>query len=265
MGEGFTLDLISKGWQVAMVDVKANPELQAKVGNNASFYTGDVSDYDSQAKCFQAAWDKYHRLDLVCLNAGIIDRSPLYILQYRDSPTIPPKPDLKCTDVNVKGVYYGTQLAIHFMRKNAVKGGNIVVTASASSLYPHECYVEYSGSKAAVWNFVRATARVLKNKENIRINCIRPGFVPTSLAPPGMIDAAKSIITPLQTIVNALNRILDDKSLSGAALECSIDKILLTPEPEFLNGEASAKASFLWDPGFVALHGEPSDLPEAAP
>ena len=64
--------------------------------------------------------------------------------------SIPPEPDLLYTDVNVKGVYYGTQLAIHFMRKNATKGGSIVVTASTSSLYPHECYPEYSGSKAAV-------------------------------------------------------------------------------------------------------------------
>ena len=68
----------------------------------------------------------------------------------------------------------------------------------------------------------------------------------------------------METIVKALDQILDDKSLSGAALECSMDKILLTPEPEFLNGEPSRKASFLWDPGFVAMHGEPSQLPEAA-
>ncbi|KAL1900980.1 hypothetical protein Sste5346_002043 [Sporothrix stenoceras] len=265
MGAGFTRDLVQKGWNVAMVDLKASPDVQADVGDAATFYTGDVSDYDSQAKCFQAAWDTYGRLDLVCLNAGIIDRSPLYILQHRNSSDIPPAPDLKCTDVNVKGVYYGTQLAIHFMRKNVVPGGSIVVTASASSLYPHECYPEYSGSKAAVWNFVRASARVLRIKDNIRINCIRPGFVPTSLAPPGMIKAAEDIITPLETIVKALNKILDDKTLSGAALECSMDKILLTPEPEFLNGEASARASFLWEPGFVAMHGEASQLPEAAP
>lgn len=74
MGEGFTLELVSKGWQVVMVDLRANPELQSKVGVAATFYSGDVSDYDSQAKCFQAAWEKYGRLDLVCLNAGIIDR-----------------------------------------------------------------------------------------------------------------------------------------------------------------------------------------------
>lgn len=45
---------------------------------------------------------------------------------------------------------YGTQLATHFMRKNKIPGGNIVVTSSASSHYPHYAIPEYSASKAAV-------------------------------------------------------------------------------------------------------------------
>lgn len=157
MGEGFTRDLVRQGWRVAMVDLRPNAALLAELGGDDafSFHEGNVADYDSQARCFQAAWDRYGRLDLVCLNAGIIDRSSLYILgNSKETDTIPPKPDLSCTDVNVKGVYYGTQLAIYFMRKNKAPspegGRNIIVTASAASLYPHECYPEYSGSKAAV-------------------------------------------------------------------------------------------------------------------
>jgi short-subunit dehydrogenase len=48
------------------------------------------------------------------------------------------------------GVVYGTQLAIHFMRKNTVPGGKIVTTVSAAALYPHETYPEYDGAKSAV-------------------------------------------------------------------------------------------------------------------
>lgn len=53
---------------------------------------------------------------------------------------IPPKPDLLCTDVDYKGVVYGTQLAIHFMRKNKTPGGKIVATASVAGIVPHESY-----------------------------------------------------------------------------------------------------------------------------
>jgi NADP-dependent 3-hydroxy acid dehydrogenase YdfG len=57
---------------------------------------------------------------------------------------------LLCTDVDYKGVVYGTQLAIHFMRKNRTPGGKIVVTASVAGVVPHESYPEYDGAKAAV-------------------------------------------------------------------------------------------------------------------
>lgn len=70
---------------------------------------------------------------------------------------------MSCTDIDYKGVVYGTQLAIHFMRKNKTPGGKIVATASVASIVPHETYPEYAGAKAAVLNFVRATARILKN------------------------------------------------------------------------------------------------------
>ncbi|CAK7236809.1 hypothetical protein SCUCBS95973_009735 [Sporothrix curviconia] len=246
MGEGFTRDLVRQGWRVAMVDLKPNPKMNADLGDdNVSYYEGNVADYDSQARCFQAAYDRYGRLDLVCLNAGMIDRGSLYILRHKnDKDTIPPAPDLSCTDVNIKGVYYGTQLAIHFMRKNkeTLPGGNNII----------------------VWMFVRAVARVLKIKDNIRINSIRPGFVVTSLAPPGMVEAFdKRKTTPLATVVRALNQILGDQTMSGQSLECSVEKIMLTPEPEYLNGELSKRAGFVWEPAFTAQHGEPSNLSDA--
>jgi hypothetical protein len=69
---------------------------------------------------------------------------------------------LACTDVDYKGVVYGTQLAIHFMRQNHIPGGKIIATASVAGVYPHETYPEYNGAKAAVINFARGMAPVLK-------------------------------------------------------------------------------------------------------
>ncbi|KAJ3942191.1 uncharacterized protein N0V96_007685 [Colletotrichum fioriniae] len=126
---------------------------------------------------------------------------------------------------------------------------------------------DQSGSKAAVWQFVRASAQILQmsyQKENIRINCIRPGSIATPLMPAAMAAAAGSGITPMSTVVNALDRIITDESLSGAALECSVDKVLLTPDPKPLNGETSTGACFVWDPIFHQIHHEPSGLPDAA-
>lgn len=84
MGEALSRDLVSRGWQVAMADIQANEELSKELGENAAFFRCDVADYDSQAQTFQAVWDKYGRLDALCANAGIVDRSSIYILNHRD-------------------------------------------------------------------------------------------------------------------------------------------------------------------------------------
>ncbi|CAM1505038.1 Fc.00g106750.m01.CDS01 [Cosmosporella sp. VM-42] len=270
MGEALTEDLVSKGWQVAMTDIQPNAKLASKLGENASFHKCDVSDYDSQANCFQEVWDKYGRLDALCANAGIVDKRQVNrpILPGIDPDTlqIPPKPNLLCTDVDYKGVVYGTQLAIHFMRKNKTPGGNIVATASLAAIHPHESYPEYDGAKAAVYNFVRATARVLKIKENIRINCVLPGIVATNIIPPEMIAAVTpECLTPVSTIVAAYNKCLEDESLSGEAIECSAEKMLFTPRPEYQNGRVSRRACTVWDPLFKMYHNELSQLPDAIP
>lgn len=74
MGEALSEDLVSKGWQVAMADIQQNAELSGKLGDSASYHFCDVADYDSQAACFQQVWDKYGRIDLLCANAGIVDK-----------------------------------------------------------------------------------------------------------------------------------------------------------------------------------------------
>lgn len=166
---------------------------------------------------------------------------------------------------------YGTQLAIHFMRKNPTPGGRIVATASAAALYPHETYPEYDGAKAAVLNFVRATGRVLRivsplfplysfhyehvntlllQKENIAINAVLPGIVHTNIIPPEMVAAVSpEAMTPVSAIVSAYVRFLDheDASLSGEALECAADKQIFCPRPEYLNGNISQRACTVWD------------------
>ncbi|KAK5006774.1 hypothetical protein LTR28_006100 [Elasticomyces elasticus] len=182
---------------------------------------------------------------------------------------IPPKPDTSCTDVDYKGVIYGTQLAIHFMRKNQTPGGCIVATSSIAALYPFHTFPEYAGAKAA--------------KHNIRINAVLPGTVPTNIMPKAMVDAwgpeqygglATEIqrglvelmfdsLTPASTVTAAYMKLLDDNTLNGQAIECSIDKHIFSHHPEYLDGWFSKRSLAVWDPLFEAVHGEKSGLPDA--
>lgn len=87
MGEGLSRDLISKGWAVACVDVQeqAGKALVAELGPNAYFIKCDIADYDDQARMYAEVWQKWGRIDALLANAGIVDRSSIYILDHRNS------------------------------------------------------------------------------------------------------------------------------------------------------------------------------------
>lgn len=74
MGMALASRLVSKGWTVAIADIKSNATFAAQLGSASTFYECDVADYDSQAGMFQKVWDAYGRIDALCANAGIVDR-----------------------------------------------------------------------------------------------------------------------------------------------------------------------------------------------
>lgn len=57
-----------------MADISPNESLSEELGEKAEFFNCDVSDYDSQAQMFQAAWDRFGSIDALCANAGIVDK-----------------------------------------------------------------------------------------------------------------------------------------------------------------------------------------------
>lgn len=71
---------------VACVDIdpKAGTKLVDDLGSNAKFFQADVASYDSQARMFQQVWDTWGRIDALLANAGIVDRSSIYILGHRN-------------------------------------------------------------------------------------------------------------------------------------------------------------------------------------
>ena len=152
MGKALSTDLISKGWNVACLDLNEQEGLKVaqELGGGAKFFKCRVDNYDEQAQAFQAVYDTWGRLDAALLNAGIVDRTSIYMLKERNIHGLPPKPDLSCTDVCWNGFVYGTVLAIHFMRKNPTPGGQIIATASAWAHFGVATAPEYSGAKAAV-------------------------------------------------------------------------------------------------------------------
>jgi 15-hydroxyprostaglandin dehydrogenase (NAD) len=76
----------------------------------------------------------------------------------------------------------------------------------------------------------------LLNKENITMNAVLPAFVPTGLAPPGLIEAwPKENITPMSTVIKCFNMFIEDDELNGQTGECSLETVYLRKQPEYAN------------------------------
>lgn len=273
IGESLAKTLHARGYNVAITGRR--PQLGETVASaldpsqQTAFFTAcDVSSYASQCAMFQAVWDKWGRIDVFIANAGGIDRDSKYNLRRRDEPvtSLPPEPDTTCTDVDYKGVIYGIVLATHFMRPhNSIQGtrGKIIVTGSIVGIHPLATMPEYCGAKAAVLQYVRTVAPLLKAKEGITVNIVLPCGVDT----PAMPDFAEAFLPEELTTPECLLRafdmfLLDDEAndKTGMAIEAAHDQVVIHELPAFKGGIASVRSAVVYEPWFEMLHGEKSEL-----
>ena len=126
----------------------------------------DVTSEDEWRHAVATAVSKYGKLDVLVNNAAIWRKGQVENTTVEDWDAV--------LDVNVKGVFLGTKLAIPEMRK--VGGGSIVNIASSAGLVGDFGSAPYGASKGAVRLLTKSTA-IQYGKEQIRANVIHPGPV----------------------------------------------------------------------------------------
>ena len=135
---------------------------------------GDVSQAEANAAMVELALERFGRLDVAILNAGVVGSPPIEAdgaIERLDT----------VLGVNVRGVVLGIRHSAPAMR--AAGGGAIVATASTSGLRADPGSWAYNASKAAVINLVRAAAMDYA-LDGIRINAVAPGPTDTGMTRP---------------------------------------------------------------------------------
>lgn len=233
MGLGMVEKLVSQGWNVTVVDFngETGKAVTEKLGSQVYYIKGNVAKYEDQAAAFVATYKKWGRVDLVWANAGIGDRIEFLKPVKEDASGAPPKPDAVVIDICLYGVMYSAYLALHFFRKGPSKTGKLVMTSSMAGIYPAGSIPLYGAAKHGVVGLTRSLAQGLKQRgETITVNCLCPGLVPTALPGQALIDAfPKDRLTPISTIVRAVEQFLADDSITGQAAECSGEEIHYRP------------------------------------
>ena len=88
-------------------------------------------------------------------------------------------------------------------------------------------------------------------KQGITINCILPGFVPTNLAPPKIIERMpKQYITPMSTVMRAFDTFLGDRKMTGQTVELSGHELhfhTIPKYPDEISRWLHEESKYLWN------------------
>lgn len=173
IGAAIAKALANAGASVACTDLdrQAAEAIAAAIGDSATALTLDVTDANAVATIVDEVAARFGGLDIVCANAGVSTMNPVVDLTEDEWNFN--------MDVNAKGVFLVNQAAVRHFVKTGTKGV-IVNTASLAAKIGAPLLAHYSASKFAVLGFTQALAREVA-EHGIRVNCVCPGFVRTSM------------------------------------------------------------------------------------
>ncbi|GAA5881325.1 hypothetical protein JCM16303_000130 [Sporobolomyces ruberrimus] len=266
IGLGITKHLLDHGANVVIADLNAVAGAKvideilstAKDGSGrVEFCACDVTSWASVCEVFEFACLKFgQRIDFVFANAGIAQMremnssDPTHFSTFTApsdlSTLVDHPPSLAVIRVNLDGVLYVVHAALAYFRKQDKDEngwrGKIVCTGSNASFYPFPNDSLYGASKHAVLGLCKSLGPKVFD-EGITVNCFGPSVVATALAPKDFIDrlAAENRITPMSTILSAVDFFLDPKSkVTGQMVENCGEKNVLRKRPDYLDAHAQA-------------------------
>ena len=152
-----------------------------ELGGSCIFVHLDVTSEEAWQRAVNTAVEQFGKLDVLVNNAGI----------FRLATVEETSSELwdEIMDINGKGVFLGTKVAIPEMRRAG--GGSIVNISSVAGLIGSQYSAAYGASKGAVRLLTKSTA-VQYAREGIRANSIHPGVIETPMTAGNLLGDEES-------------------------------------------------------------------------
>lgn len=166
------------GADVVVADVREEPReasvptheiIQEETDAQVTFVKCDVTDRGDLVAAIDAA-EEFGGVDVMVNNAGIFRGEDFLSVSEEEFDQL--------IDINVKGVFFGTQVAAERMQDEG--GGSIINLSSVAGLTGTGEHVSYCTSKGAVRLMTYSTADAL-GPDGIRVNAIHPGVIETAM------------------------------------------------------------------------------------
>lgn len=177
-GRAISLALAEHGADVVVADLQREPReggtptheaINERTDGRAEFVECDVTKVSDLEAAVDAA-EGFGGIDTMVNNAGII-RNEVFTEVDEEAYQ-------QVMDVNVKGMFFGSRVAVE--RMEAGDGGSIINVSSTSGLVGSNSSVTYSTSKGAV-KLMTYSIAAQYGGEGIRANAIHPGVVKTDM------------------------------------------------------------------------------------
>lgn len=147
-------------------------------GTDALAVQGDVSEWPAAQNLAARALEKFGRIDLLVLNAGIWEGAPIEEMTEETWNRV--------LNTNLKAAWAMTKACVPAMKRQP--SGAIVLVSSTAGQRGEANYSNYAASKGGQISFTKALAAELCPR--IRVNCVAPGWIETAMVRPVFEDEA---------------------------------------------------------------------------
>ena len=169
----------------------------------------DVTDPDAVGALFDAARDKFGRLDLLFNNAGSYTPGvPIEDLPYEDWRNV--------VDVNLNGAFLCAQQAIRQMKAQDPRGGRIINNGSISAHAPRPLSVAYTATKHAISGLTKSISLDCRNDDIVcgQIDIGNAATPMTEAMPKGVLQAnGERAVEPVMDVEHVADAVLHMASL----------------------------------------------------
>lgn len=139
------------------------------LGVEAIAVQGDVSDWKDAQNLAHKAIEKFGKIDLLVLNAGIWEGAPIEEMTEDTWNRV--------LNTNLKAAWAMTKACVPSMKKQP--NGSIVLVSSTAGQRGEANFSNYAASKGGQISFTKALSNELA--PTIRVNAVAPGWVDTNL------------------------------------------------------------------------------------